>query len=93
MNHKNIPEVHVFSFLKYKELSDVWIHTIKRDTFTPTKFSKASQFLDKKKKRVYLIEKLMNKSISCVWNKKHSETKFCNKKQLNSIETFPVKAI
>ncbi len=38
------------------------------------------------KKRVYFIEMLMNKLISWVCNKKQIETKFCNKKQLNSIE-------
>ena len=33
-NYKNNPKVHVFSFPKDKELSDVWIFTIKREFFT-----------------------------------------------------------
>ena len=44
VNYKNISEVHIFSFLKDKELSDVWIHTIKRDNFSPNKFSEVSHF-------------------------------------------------
>ena len=43
-NYKNGPKVHVFSFPKDKELSDIWIHTIKRENFSPTKFSRVSFF-------------------------------------------------
>ena len=37
-NHNNGPKVHVF-FRKDKELSDIWIRTIKREDFSPTMFS------------------------------------------------------
>ena len=32
-NYKNGPKLHAFSFPKDKELSDVWIRTIKRENF------------------------------------------------------------
>ena len=38
-NHKNCPKIHVFSFPKDKELSDVWNRTIKRENFSPSKFN------------------------------------------------------
>ena len=34
-NYKNGPRFHVFSFPKNKELSNVWIRTIKRYNFSP----------------------------------------------------------
>ena len=68
-NYKNIPEVQAFSFLKDKEFSDVWINMIKRDNFSPNKFSKASHFWIKQK--VNLIETLMSQSISCLCNSKY----------------------
>ena len=91
VNYKNISEVHVFSFLKNKELSDVWIHTIKRDNFSPNKLSKTSHFWILKK--VNLIETSMSKSVSCLCNSKHIETNVSIKKQLNSIENLGVKII
>ena len=47
---KGIIKVHVFSFPKDKELSDVWIRTIKRDNFSPSKFSRVSIFFVLKNK-------------------------------------------
>ena len=42
-NYKNGPKAHGFSFPKDKELFK--IHTIKRDNFSPTKFSRVSIFV------------------------------------------------
>ena len=42
-NYKNDPKVHVFSFPE-DELTDVWIRTIERENFSPTKFSRVSNF-------------------------------------------------
>ena len=44
-NYKNGPNVHIFSFLEDKELSDIWIHTIKRDNCSHIKISILSIFL------------------------------------------------
>ena len=44
-NYKNGPKVYVFSFPKDKELSDVSTRTIKRENFSPTKFSRVGLFV------------------------------------------------
>ena len=61
---------------------------IRRDNFSP--LNSAKQVFFQFTKKVNLTEMLMNKSISCLCYSKHIETKFCNKKQLNSIETLGV---
>lgn len=43
-NYRNGPKLKVYSFPKDPELSKRWIVAIKRENFTPSKYSRVSEF-------------------------------------------------